>query len=84
MKLRTEKLSKIISEYENLYEREFMNNGKKYIFFGIVDASDDYYYGMIDENEKLRLSSCCGSLEQLGYKLLENNENIHKAQPDTE
>jgi len=61
----------IVKEYEPLINRKFKNgfDGKTYIFFGIVHGDDDYYYGMCDEDNKMFLSTCVGSMEQNGLIL---------------
>ena len=62
---------KIVNEAEALLDKTFCCDGRKYIFYGVVHGSDDYYYGMVDcENGKCRLLSCVGSIEQHGFSLI--------------
>lgn len=56
--------------------------GQEFIFFGIVDGYDDYYYGMGSwekGKEGIHLLSCVGSIEMMGFteipsKSLEDEE----------
>jgi hypothetical protein len=45
-------------------------HGDVYTFFGVVHASDDYYYGMSCQG-KVQLLSCVCSIEAYGFTLLE-------------
>ena len=60
-----ENWKKIVTEYEEFIGRQYKNDGHIYIFFGLVHAEDDYYYGMmkLDDNT-LRLLSCVGDIEE--------------------
>ncbi len=60
---------RIVKESEPLLDKKFEWNydGKIYTFFGIVHGSDDYYYGMCDEDNKVVLASCVGSITGNGF-----------------
>lgn len=62
----------IVAESEPLLDKKFKNDqGQEYRFFGVVHASDDYYYGMSPVGEgRLMLLSCVDSLEGHGYTLV--------------
>lgn len=61
------------------YKADWGPDGKKdyeYTFFGIVHGSDDYYYGMVDKDNKMRLLSCVGNIESFGfYEILPSGRN---------
>lgn len=54
----------IVREYRHLYDKKFVRDGKEYVFAGVVDASDDYYYLMVGTDGKIILGSCVGALEK--------------------
>ncbi len=59
----------IVTETFHLIGKKFKdNNGKRYVFFGVVYGDDDFYYGMSDTNNKCLLLSCVGSLETFGFE----------------
>lgn len=64
----------ILEEYQELISKKFINElGIVYIFFGLVHGDDDYYYGLWDwQARNLLLISCVGSLEMMGYVLVED------------
>ena len=71
----------IVHETVYLLDRKFIDHtGKEFYFFGIVHGSDDYYYGMSDNDHKIMLLSCVASIEDHGYKLVktleEDNNNV--------
>lgn len=58
----------IVKETETLLDKKFMNErGEVFKFFGVVHASDDYYYGMWSNDHGMRLLSCVGSIEGHGF-----------------
>lgn len=58
----------IISECRSDIEKKFISHDdKEFTFFGLVDGSDDYYYGMYSKDHGLRLLSCVGSIDGHGY-----------------
>ena len=61
----------LVVECEPLLDQLFHDaNGKEYRFFGLVWASEDFYYGLIDIGTKQTiLLSCVGDIEPYGYKL---------------
>lgn len=60
----------IVAEYEPLFDRIYEDEtGAKCRFVGIVHASDDYYYLLMDEHGKCILATCVGSLETNGFTL---------------
>jgi hypothetical protein len=62
----------IVKEYEPLIGREFNGDGKRWTFFGIVHADDDYYFGMSSyDDHTLRLLSCIGTIPGHGYELID-------------
>lgn len=67
----------IVNETHHLLDREFVNrSGTKYVFFGIVYAADDYYYGMWNnEKHELHMLSCVGSFEGHGWTLVEKKSD---------
>jgi hypothetical protein len=60
----------IVKKSEPLLNGRFkeISSGREYIFFGVVHAKDDYYYGMCDEDRSVWLLSCVGDLDQHGFK----------------
>lgn len=64
---------KIVGEYQHLFDRKYKNeDGKVFIFYGILHGSDDYYYLMWNTEEKnMWLLSCVGHIESYGYTLIE-------------
>lgn len=61
----------IVKECQPLLDRQYRSpDGNEWIFFGVVLASDDYYYGMC-RNGEMRLLSCVGSIEGHGYAMKE-------------
>ena len=72
----------IVSECEGLFDRRFVSNeGKEYTFFGLVHASDDYYYGMYSKEHGTRLLTCVGSIDGAGFKLVDNKKGETWANP---
>ncbi len=63
----------IVKETVHLLDRKFKSkqDRKDYTFLGIVHGSDDYYYGMCDEEGKISLLSCVASIEQHDFVLIE-------------
>lgn len=75
----TDTWAQLVAEYEPLIDRTFRadKGDRPYVFFGLVHASDDYYFGMLaidDGPRQLRLLSCVGDLESHGYTLLEDDD----------
>lgn len=47
------------------------SKGDKFLFYGVVHADDDYYYGMMDlVTKETILLTCVGSLETHGFEKL--------------
>lgn len=62
----------LVKECEGLIGKEYVatDDGRTYVFFGLVNGGDDYYYGMLgNTTPHLRLLSCVGSLETWGFTL---------------
>ncbi len=60
----------IVRDNEANIERRYCSyDSKEFTFFGIVHTNEDYYYGMFDKANGLRLLSCVGSIEGHGYTL---------------
>jgi len=58
----------IVKEEEPNFNSEYVDErGNRFRFFGLVHASDDYYYGM-NGPTGMRLLSCVGSIEGFGLK----------------
>jgi len=60
---------KFVKECKGLYGKIYVNNGKKYEFFGLVHDDEDYYYGMYSKKHGLVLLSCCGDLKSWGFDI---------------
>lgn len=62
---------KLVEEYEPHFDKVYRHDitGEYYIFYGLVWASDDLYFGMqgIKGNTKKQLLSCVGDIEGFGY-----------------
>ena len=63
----------LIEQYETLIGREYRDCDTKeiYTFIGLIHGEADFYYGLIDENEKLMMCSCVGDIEGFKMKLIE-------------
>ena len=69
---------RLVRECENLIGEQYRDSkGQVYIFFGLVHSDDDYYYGMWRAGE-LRLLSCVGSMETVGFELIAALEDGEK------
>ncbi len=74
----------LVQECQDLFGKKFLDEkGDEYIFYGLVWAEDDLYYGMYREGN-CRLLSCVGSLETWGFRLKapETLIQIHQVDPD--
>jgi len=62
----------IIKGYYPFLETKWLHDSdsKVYTFYGLVHGSDDYYYGLSDDNGKCILVSCVGRLENMGFTLI--------------
>lgn len=61
---RKDNWTSIVKKYEPKIGFKYKDNkGTEYIFFGLVHADDDYYYGLLSTEGRLVLSSCVGGLE---------------------
>lgn len=64
----------IVKQHESLLDNIYVSTrgrykGKEYRFFGIVHASDDYYYGLYDVNTReVILLSCVGDIKGFGFE----------------
>ena len=59
----------LTEETESLLDHQYMYGNRQFTFFGLVHASDDFYYGMYDPNmRELRFLSCVGSIENGGFE----------------
>lgn len=68
----------LVSEYEDLFNRKYMDSkGKVWKFFGLVHSADDYYYGMSSAG-KTQLLSCVGHIEGFGYTLIEDSNEVNE------
>ena len=61
----------LVEKYEKLLNTHYKdNNGEVYTFFGLVHASDDYYFGMSEyKTKKVMLLSCVCDIEDHGFKV---------------
>lgn len=59
----------IVADHAHLIGKQFRDErkGHRFMFFGLVHADDDYYYGMYSEKHGLRLLSCVGDSETFGF-----------------
>ena len=60
----------LVKEYEQHFGKVYQNHlGEYYSFYGLVWASDDFYFGMypLNSSSKSQLLSCVGSIEGHGY-----------------
>jgi hypothetical protein len=67
----SDNLTLIRERYEDKFGKLYADDktGQIYKFIGIVIAEDDYYYGLMNMNDKTWvLSSCVGYLEKSGYE----------------
>ena len=61
---------KIIKENEPLFDKFYTDEeGVEYCFMGVIFASDDYYYCMVNKSGELKMLSCVDSLDGHGYAL---------------
>lgn len=60
----------IVGEALPLLGKKFLNDGVEWYFTGIVFGDDDYYY-LMTSGERYTLLSCVGTIEQHGFKLVE-------------
>lgn len=67
----------IMAESRPLIGKEFVDShGGRFVFFGVVDGEDDYYYGMWSrQKRRLALLSCVGSIEGHGYTLGDRHQD---------
>ena len=70
MENKKDNLTLIRERYQRKFNKLYADNtGQIYKFIGIVIADDDYYYGLMNMNDKTWvLSSCVGYLEKSGYE----------------
>jgi len=71
---RKDNWTKITSESRDQYNSYYRDSkGDVHQFFGVVESSDDYYYGMrrVDDS-KLFLLPCSMNIETFGYALIEH------------
>lgn len=47
------------------------HDGQEYYFFGLVHGDDDYYYGLMGTDGKVRLATCVGALDSM-YEQIPN------------
>jgi len=69
----------LVEKYEKLLNTQYEScHGDVYTFFGLVHASDDYYFGMTENStKKLILLSCVGDIEGHGFTLIEDDYENH-------
>lgn len=61
----------IVGEYEALIGSRWRDSkGEVFVFFGLVWADDDFYYGLWNRDQKkLVLATCCGALQNMYEKV---------------
>lgn len=64
----------ILHEYRPFFGRHYIgvegkDSGKEFVFIGLMDGEDDYYYVMWSKADGFRLLTCVGSIEGNGYKI---------------
>ena len=64
----------LVKQYDPFIDKEFVMEGKKYYFFGLVHGSDDYYFAMSNEESHVSLYSCACNLEAYGFVLIKKAE----------
>lgn len=69
-KLEASNWNSILKETRPLFGNLYKRDDELYKLIGVVDGGDDYYYLMVDKNNKCRLLSCVGSIENFGFNLL--------------
>jgi hypothetical protein len=69
----------IIQKSEHLFDKHFKDaSSDTYTFYGVVFASDDFYYGMYKHSDKTcRLLSCVSDIEGHGFTLIEDDYENH-------
>ena len=72
----------IVRDAEPLIDQRYADeNGDVWTFFGLVHASDDYYYGMTGP-KGLQLLSCAGSLNSYGFERIVLEDTSEDASED--
>ena len=61
-----ENWANLIKEYDSLIGNTYINDGKEYIFLGLLHGQDDYYFVMWRERT-VRLLTCVGVPEKMGF-----------------
>ena len=62
---------RLVEKYEKLLNTQYEScHGDVYTFFGLVHASDDYYFGMSENStKKVILLSCVFDIEDHDFKV---------------
>lgn len=60
----------IVKEYGPRIGQWYKSKDGEFRFFGLVHAEDDYYYGMMGRDFKVRLLSCVGDIAAFGFEEL--------------
>lgn len=65
----------LVKDYESLIGNKYLDEeGKEYIFIGLLHGQDDFYYVMWSERT-VRLLTCVGVPEQMGF--MPSNDGDH-------
>ena len=60
----------LVHDWEPLIGRTFTHeDGREFTFIGLLHGQDDFYFVMWRENETIRLLTCVGVPEQMGFTL---------------
>ena len=63
-----ENWGKLVEEYDPLIGNKYLDEeGNEHIFIGLLHGQDDYYFVMWRDG-KVRLLTCVGIPEQMGFK----------------
>lgn len=70
--------SNLIDEYDSLIGEKYLDDdGNEHIFIGLLHGQDDYYFVMWREG-KVKLLTCVGIPEQMGFRLRPDQESKTK------
>lgn len=62
--------SDLVHDWEPLIGRTYIHeDGREFTFIGLLHGQDDFYFVMWREGEPIRLLTCVGVPEQMGFTL---------------
>lgn len=67
----------IVNRHRHLLGKKYKETrtGDEFVFFGLVLADDDYYYGMSSQENGMVLLTCVGSIEAQGFQPIQETES---------